>query len=174
MLTRLLWIFGLSLGSNGHTYTIIKPSGRFQTPSTDSRRSLLDFFPDTGPSPFPLAPPSKTTLFWLNTSTKALCVAPLVSSSPEITNAVGNTKFGFVSCSKVGRVNPNPVRKDKGDGSVCVRIRSVGSTGRLDLASLGHTINSDVEATDSCGYDSNSLEIGRSPKALGDDAEREK
>jgi hypothetical protein len=87
---------------------MIKPSGKFQTPSsTSSRSSLLDFFPAF--SLLLAGALSKTILLSLNTSTKALCVAQLVSSSPEITKAFGSTKFDSVSRAEEGTVSPNPI-----------------------------------------------------------------
>jgi hypothetical protein len=61
---------------------------------------------------------------------------------------------------------------------VCVRIRSAGSAGRLNFSSVGDAVAVDPEAGGDMLYpsggDSNALEIDRSTRALGDEAERAK
>lgn len=76
----------------------------------------------------------------------------------------------------MGVVNPNPARAVRGDGSVFVRIRSVGIAGCLDLSPKCDVVDAEVgdEIVCSGGCDSKALEMDRSARALGDEAERAK
>lgn len=81
--TRVLCIFGLSLESQGQTYTTMKPSGRFQTPSRSS------WLPSSGLWCPQHLLPSMTTLPSTRTRLNSLWTPTLAYSSPDTTSARG-------------------------------------------------------------------------------------